>query len=168
MPPSKQINTNTLPEYMRRRVSIPGPNTGFLCAYTYYVQQLTAATFVSIRLPFGFRPVAFGYYCRAQAGTTNIFVIRAGTADNNATSGTSITGSPTITNGLDMDVIGNSLVAYRDGNATACILNSTDSDPDVHSTYLTYRLSTADTIDDLCVYVLGYPTTHINTDKAFD
>ena len=79
---NKNSSSKSVPAYMRRRVNIPGPNLGFPVVLSYGPKTLTATTAgqMSIAVPGGLRPIAFGWFCQTAAPTGTMFLTRTVTA----------------------------------------------------------------------------------------
>lgn len=168
MPVSKQINTQRLPAYMKRRIDIPGPNTGFICAITGYKATGAGTEIIAIRIPGGFRPLAFGWYARAQTGTTNQIGIKGPSADDGSV-GTNLN------SGTNLDLDANpALVIFRGDPLLSIptanvgnIIVSSSTDPEISTPFVAVRIVTT-SVTDFNYVIWGMITNHIHADKAND
>lgn len=167
MPTSKQSASQSLPAYMRKRVDIPGPNTGMLSTFCWHYDSIAAAapnTRHAFRLPATFRLLAVGWYFRTCSnGTLTLGIVN----DDAGTSATSIITGSAIT---PTSVLSGIIYLNDTAASTYITLSTTTTDPELQQAYLAYRPSgtAGPSILDCNLYAIGFYTGHPNVDKSYD
>lgn len=185
---TKQIETESLPAWMRRRVNLPGPLVGLPMVFTWgpYASVGATATLIDIVIPRHVRPIAFGWYCTGTVSATlNIGMASAGATGGtpHATAGPGTSWLPTsIAIGTyPYGVIYLGTTSGAVGATANYILDQTGTQGSIHAStnpytnaytgtasanYSTHFVGkftyTSGAATDFCCYLLCWPVRHLN------